>query len=299
MWRISYVIVEWYNVGVRLLVLTVCCGLAIAACETGGGQSQIDDEGSGGSGGDGGISLSVGVGGSNAGGGAPEITEVFGHASDTLYRLDPLTKEVTVVGVFSGCTNVIDIAIDKNNQIIGTTSNGLYRIDKNTASCSMIQSGNFPNSLSYVPEGTLDPAIEALVGYEGEDYVRIDPNTGTVLLVGSLGNGLQSSGDIVSVEGGGTYLTVSGNNCSDCIVEVNPANGSLVQNFGSLGYPAVYGIAFWGGSAYGFSNGGDLFEIVFTPTGVTTQAISIPGAPGNLQFWGAGSSTAVPLEVPL
>jgi hypothetical protein len=286
--------------------MLVLAGIAIlAACDPDGGASELSGSGGAGGSGAGDFGGSFGgfnaVGGSSSGGGEPEITEVFGHGPSTLYRLEPITKQVTAVGQFSGCSGgVIDIAIDKDNQLYGTTSTGLYRINRETAVCTEIATGNYPNSLSFVPEGTLDPDVEALVGYVGSDYVRIDPVSGTVQPVGSIGSGLASSGDIVSVEGGGTYLTVTGAaaGCGDCIVEVNPKTGDLVQNFGSVDHAAVYGLAFWGGSAYGFSNGGQLFEIAFDGGSVSTQLISIPGAPAGLAFWGAGSSTAVPLVAP-
>jgi hypothetical protein len=248
-----------------------------------------------GSGGD--ATVSVGSGGS--GGGPPEIAEVYGHSASELYKLDPITKAVTTVGQFSGCpTAVIDIALDKDGFMVGTTFDGLYRIEKTTAQCSFIASGGYPNSLSYVPVGTLDPNTEALVGYNGSVYVRIDTTTGAISNVGgSIGGGLISSGDVVSVKGGGTYLTVKGANCNDCIVEVDPATGALVQNLGPLPYIDVFGLAFWGGSAYGFA-GDQLFEVTFAGSMVMTMPIPLPNAPPGLAFYGAGSSTEAPLEPP-
>ena len=81
-----------------------------------------------------------------------------------------------------------------------------------------------------MPAGTVDPNVVALVGYEGAEYVRIDLTSGAVTSVGSLGNaGYASSGDVVSVIGGGTYLTRSTATarCDDCIVQVNPATGAM------------------------------------------------------------------------
>ena len=43
-----------------------------------------------------------------------EVAEVFGHSGDTLYRLDPDTKEVKEVGKFDGCgPSIVDIALDE------------------------------------------------------------------------------------------------------------------------------------------------------------------------------------------
>jgi hypothetical protein len=255
--------------------------------------------GTGGSGagtgtGTGGLTVGTASTGSGTGGGL-EIAEVFGQSADTLYKLDPNTKMVTTVGPFQNCDSaVIDIALDKDGNMFGTTTAGVYRIDKTTAACSLITFGTYPNSLSFVPAGTLDPSLEALVGYNGSIYVRIDTTTGKVTQVGSLGNsGYQSSGDVVSVIGGGTYLTVNGNGCGDCIVEVDPKTGALKKMIGPVGHSQVFGLAFWGGSAYGFDNGGQLFQIDLT-SGMST-IINIPSAPPGLSFYGAGSTTSAPL----
>jgi len=261
------------------------------ASSSGGSEAGGSDFGTGGS-----FSGGLGVGGGGAG--APLVAEVYGHGPNILYKLDPLTNEVTEIGSFVGCSSVIDLAIDKDHNIYATTSTGLWSIDKNTATCTLIGGGSFPNSLSFVPEGTVDPSSEALVGYQGSNYLRIDTTTATVTTIGGITQGFGSSGDIVSVIGGGTYLTVTGNGCGDCLVEVNPATGDLVTNWGPVGYSAVYGLAFWGGNAYGFSNGGNLFEISFGASTVTTTPISIPSAPADLRFWGAGSATSAPLLPP-
>jgi hypothetical protein len=227
------------------------------------------------------------------------VSEVFGHSANTLYRLDPQTKAVTTVGTFSGCgTGVIDIALDKDSNLFGTTYDGLVRIDRANARCTSIASGTYPNSLSFVPAGTLDPASEVLVGYQGSSYVRIDTRSGAIRTVGTIGGGYQSSGDIVSVIGGKTYLTVNGNGCGDCLIEVNPSTGALVKNWGAVDHPSVYGLAFWGGTVFGFNSQGRLFSVDFNTSSLRITPIAIPNAPSGLSFFGAGSATSVPLEVP-
>ena len=248
--------------------------------------------GAGGSGGQASGFLTTGAGGGAGTGGGAEIAEVFGHSASTLYRLDPDTKAVTTVGNFD-CSSVIDIALDKDSNLFGTTSGGLYSISKTTAKCTLIQSGSYPNSLSFVPAGTLDPNKEALVGYDGAQYVQIDTVSGAVNDVGgSLGGGLSSSGDVVSVKNGKSYLTANGSGCStDCLVEINPATGALVKNWGPLGYDSVFGIAFWAGAVYGFTDAGQLFEVTFDNQIMSTTLIS---EPPNVSFWGAGSTTSAP-----
>jgi hypothetical protein len=276
----------------------------------GGGATSVTSASAGGHGGDSATSSSSGDGGAfssavssavssaSSGAGGEVVAEVYGNSPSQLYKLNPVTKEVTVVGPFNGCSSVVDIAIDKNHAIYGATYSGLYAIDKSTVKCTLIKSGSYPNSLSFVPVGSLDANEEVLVGYQGATYIRIHTTSGQITPLGTIGGGLASSGDIVSVKGGGTYLTVTGNGCSDCLIEVDPKTGSLVKNFGSVGYGQVYGLAYWGGSAYGFSNSGKLFEILFMGNSIATQLIPVPGAPAGLKFWGAGSSTIAPVKPP-
>lgn len=303
------------RVAVRPFVAAALSASAIACSASRGGSefgdastSSTASSGSGGASasssasttGAGGLGLGGGPTGASSsastGGGSTGPAEVFAHSDTQLYKLDPNTKAITVVGDFKGCTSVIDIAIDKNGKMVGTTFGGLYWINKSNAVCTPIATGAYPNSLSFVPQGTLDPNDEALVGYVDATYVRIDEGTGVITNVGSLGpnaGDLVSSGDVVSVIGGGTYLTVNGTGCNDCIVEIDPKTGEMKKNIGQLQFSGVWGLAFWAGTAYGFDDNGDLFSIDLT----NGACAPIQGI-GTASFWGAGSTTAAPVGPP-
>jgi hypothetical protein len=230
-----------------------------------------------------------------------QVPVVYGQSASVLYAINPTSKAVVKVGAFVGCdtSGVIDIALDKSSKMYATTFQGVYTVDTSNAACTLLASGTtYPNSLSFVPAGTVDPSVEALVGYQGSSYVRIDTTTGALTTIGSLGGTYSSSGDIVSVIGGGTYLTVTGGtDCSanDCLVEVNPTTGALITNYGSVQHSQVYGLAFWAGNVYGFDNAGQLFEVSFPDAGgLVITSIPIPNAPLGLSFFGAGSTTAAP-----
>jgi len=227
--------------------------------------------------------------------GGVEIAEVFGHTGTTLFRLDPETLEVDEVGAFTGCGTqaVVDIALDEESNMFGVRYGALYSIDRHTAECTLIAEGSYPDSLSFVPEGTVDADREALVGFINERYVRIDTVDGSISDIATLADGLRSSGDVVSVKGGGTYLTVFGPGCedTDCIIEFNPSNGLVLEHYGALPYDQVFGLAFWAGRAYGFSRDGDVFEVEFLADSVTTTEIPVSA---NVEFFGAGSTTSAP-----
>jgi hypothetical protein len=229
--------------------------------------------------------------------GPVEIDYVYCHSPSELYKVDPVAKTMSLIGGFTGFSaqdifaQVIDIAVDANNNGYATTFGGVYKLDLTNAKLTLVKLGSYPNSLSFVPKGTLDPNAEALVGYNGSTYVRIDPSTGNVANVGALTGGYSSSGDIVSVQNGGTFLTVTGNSCGDCLLQIDPKTGNLIQNYGSINHGAVYGLAFWAGTAYGFDDAGELFSISWQNNQLVTANIPTTG---GLQFWGAGSTTSAP-----
>jgi hypothetical protein len=250
--------------------------------------------------------------------------EVYGHSDRTLFKLEPISKEVTIVGNFDCITIALpgsgegmwDIALDKDGQMVGSSTvlegfqqvNRLVQIDKVNAHCSVITT--MPqgiNSLTYVPAGTLDPNNEVLVGFDGATYLRIDPSSGAVTSIGNMNpnptnQDWESSGDVVSIIDGKTYATVkplgSGTNYpgSDRIVEINPVSGQVVALIGDTTYPKLWGLGFWAGTAYGFSATGQLAAIDL----MTGAASGIPlmDVPSGLAFWGAGVTTAAPIEPP-
>ena len=226
---------------------------------------------------------------------------VYGHTPDTLYSYDVTTSAVTLVAAFTNCSQstnpaqVIDLAIDSQMNAYVTTFDGFYSVDLQTAQCTLIKAGAYPNSLSFVPVGTLDPNLEALVGYFGNSYVRVNVGTGNTTSVGTLSGGYASSGDIVSVEGGGSFLTVTGNGCGDCLLQVDPKTGDVIQNYGQLPHGAVYGLGYWAGTLFGFDANGDIFSIGGGgDAGLVTTDITV--GDGGVTWWGAGSTTIAPKD---
>lgn len=298
-------------------VFLACSGAGALSCS--GNASSFGNLDAGGSGRDGSgghdgttmpndAGIHFGTDASDSGGmktdsGPPPATAVvYAESPNTLYKLDPLTNAISIVAPFSGdclarhdCADVIDIALDQMSNGYATTFGSFYSFDVTTAVTTYIATGSYPNSLSFVPKGTLDPAVEALVGYNGASYLRIDTTSGAITTVGGLTGGLASSGDIVSVIGGGTFLTVNGPGCdlSDCLIQVDPTTGDMIQNYGSVNHQAVYGLAFWGGIAYGFDNAGVVFSITFPGGKLMTTDIPVPGG-GPGEFYGAGSTTSAP-----
>jgi len=250
----------------------------------------------------------------------PAPGKVYAHSDNTLWLLEPISKQVTMVGLFDcvGTTvsSMVDIAIDRAGKMTGSAAiqfnNGLggalVSIDPTNAHCTVLTRGpDLVTSLTYVPEGTLVANAEALVGYTDDRYVRVDPTTGALTDIGLLNidkaasGGVRwlSSGDVVSIKDGGTYLTVKAESGAmaggDRIVEVDPKTGALKRVIGPTGMGDVLGLGYWGGIAYGFTLEGALIQIDLT-TGAGTP-IAIPGAPSDLAFYGAGTTTIAPIIV--
>lgn len=260
-------------------------GLRVGLAAETSTSTTTTSSGTGGAGGDGG-----GSAGGGAGGGL-ELSDLFAHGPTKLYRLDATTDALSSVGSFLGCDGpLIDLAMDRQGRLFGSTFEGFFRIDPGDASCEPLGVGVGPTSLAFVPPGTLDPDHEVLVGFAGSEYVRIDPDSGDSSTIGDLAApGYASSGDVVSVEGVGTYLTVKGNGCSDCLAEVDPLSGALLGIVAVLPYTDAFGLAYYDGKAYGFTKAGQVFEIELA-TGVTAP-VSIASPPSGLSFNGAASAS--------
>lgn len=289
-----------------IALLFVVAGACSASSSSGEGENAKPDTGT--------VATDTGTtesgpsseGGIDIDGAVPEVgpepepaAAVYAHSPDTLYKLDPDTKAVTTIGTFSGCgfSGVVDIALDAKSNLYASAG-GIFKVDTATAKCTSVGGGSFAgNSLSFVPAGILDATKEVLVTYNGGTYYKVDVTSGATTELGSLPSGYSSSGDIVSVKGGGTYVTVNGNGCGDCLLEIDPKTGSMKKNWGAVGASQVYGIAFWAGSVYTFDNSGQIYELTFGTDKVTAKNIPIPSKPMGLQFWGAGSTTSAPLVV--
>ena len=166
----------------------------------------------------------------------------------------------------------------------------------------------YPNSLSFVPAGTLDPKKEVLVGYgyrevadRNDNYVKIDTATGSMSVVGELNppsatERYESSGDLISLanDGNKAYLTVKpilGG--TDRLAEVDPKTGKIVRIIGDTGKSQLYGLTYWSGTAYGFSGDGNAYAIELK----TGRATPVAMAGGEGQIWfGAGVSTRAPTK---
>ncbi len=225
----------------------------------------------------------------------PENAFVFAHTATQLYRIDPETLDVTSIGDFQwpdGADSMTDIAIDRYGRMIGTSFSKVYEIDETDATCvklADLASAGF-NGLSFVP-GLINPADEILIGADQSgDVYELDPQTGVSTLVGNYGNGYTSSGDLVSIEGAGTFATVNpAGGGDDLLARIDPENGFAATIIGPTGYDSIWGLGYWRNQVFGFTANNE-FLIIDVDTGA--GALENDSA---VAWWGAGVTTLAPI----
>jgi hypothetical protein len=253
---------------------------------------------------------------------------VFAHTKDTLYRYDPLANTMTLVGKFdcvpttgtgSEDDSVLDIALDRTGQMYATTYYRFIKVDATSGHCTQVNAtlmpvNQYPNSLSFVPMGTVDATQEALVGYSFDSlgdatiYTRIDLATGVMTDRQNLnpfpsvdGNEYGLAGDFISLvrDNAKTYAAIkvltgdagSGNNL---LAEIDPNTGTMKKIIGDIGQVNLYGMGFWAGKAYGFSSSGKIYEIDIA-TGKSSLAFEAKDPNGvAIEWYGAGVTTDSP-----
>jgi hypothetical protein len=202
--------------------------------------------------------------------------------------------------------------------MFGTTFHKFVSIDPTNAKCTVIKdigAAYYPNSLSFVPMGTLDATKEVLVGYaqrffDGglyiDDYATINTQTGELKIIGDLNPpfGVNNdsefydvAGDLIALikDNNKAYVIVkpdpgSGTITTNYLAEIDPKTGTMKSIVGPTQQVNTYGLGYWAGKGYGFSADGRITEINMA-TGATTTVLTIDAGGG---WYGAGVTTDSP-----
>ena len=227
-------------------------------------------------------------GGSPNGSSSRALGAVFAHSPTSLYKLNLSTLDLSTIGAFPGCDEgIFDIAISSTGEMFATSGISFFKVDPTDARCTRIMNSQYPNALTFVPKGVIDPDREVLVGYINSLYVEINPLTGAKTVLGDLGDGYTVSGDVVWIEDKGLYLTFKGNGCDDCLGEIDPLTGAMTGLTGPLGRSNVYGLAYWDGAVYGFDEQGAIFTIDVEDASTVEQPVT--SKQPSVEFWGASA----------
>lgn len=246
---------------------------------------------------------------------------VYAHTATSLYLFEPIRKALTKVGDFA-CLDrgdrVLDIAVDRDGVMYATSDFGFLSINVTNATCTYVRrAGRYPNSLSFVPLGTVDPTKEALVGYQFDTvagnhvdqatrYVRIDVVDGSITKLGELNDPAapikyKSSGDMIALvrRGNRAYLTVKlldadSETGNDYLAEVDPSTGRITSVLGDIEKTDLFGLGFWAGKGYGFSASGEILELDMT-NGASTVVTTLMQDGRPVPWYGAGVKTTAPV----
>jgi hypothetical protein len=249
-------------------------------------------------------------------GGAPPGA-VYAHTARNLYLFEPISKKLSFVGPFTcleSNDSMIDVALDRDGIMFGTSFNGFLKINTTTGSCEYVKkdpAAQYPNSLSFVPTGTVDPTKETLVGYQydstlaGTIYAKIDIATGAISKIGDLNDPnaavkYKSSGDLIALirNGNKAFLTVKNLSAdsgtgNDLLAEVDPKTGRLIKIINDIKKRDLFGFGFWAGTGYGFNAFGEILEIDMT--NATSKVLMTHTEDGGTAAWyGAGVKTFAP-----
>jgi hypothetical protein len=223
----------------------------------------------------------------------PAKTAIFAHSSQQLYRVDPDTLVLALVGNFGWPAgpsfSMTDLAIDAKGLMVGLSYARLWKVDAKSAACTLLTTlgGSGFNALSFVPAPTGGEHLVAATA-SGEVH-RIDTASGAVTYLGSYQGGFGSSGDIVSVTGVGTVATAfkGSTAAGDWLIELDPATG-FATSIGQTGFNGIWGLSYWKGKLYGFTSSGHLLLLdAVTGKGTLVKKVSVG-------WWGAAVTTAAP-----
>jgi len=227
---------------------------------------------------------------------------VYAHTADSLYAIDPRSFTVTRVGDFiwpDGPSQMTDLAINATGEAWGITFTSLYRVDLATARCTFVApfAGAVFNGLSFIAGGELEPGEVLVAANRNGAYVRVDPATGAIRQLGLYGPDTGSSGDLVSVAGGGTFATIVDLNVGfgeepvEYLARIDPTNGRATR-IGPTGVTRTWGVGYWRSRVYGFTEGGAVVTLDIT-TGRATEV-----ARNDVAWWGAAVTTIAPVAPP-
>ena len=258
------------RVGILVIALAACGPNARESVDAGGGSDASPDA-------------------------LPEfLGAVYAHSYQKLYKVEPDTLEVTLVGSFGWPEGfeqelMTDIAVNKDEEIIGISFGAVFAIDKTTAAATFLSplSEQSFNGLTYLPQANGDEILVA-TGLAGTLW-QVDPTGANApVQIGAYGGQMVSSGDLVSVEGFGTVATVKNGSDEDYLARIDETTGAATI-IGATGQIDIWGIGFWRNKVFGFV-ATNQFVLIDVMTGNATY---ISTGPEN--WAGAGVTTRAPV----
>lgn len=220
-------------------------------------------------------------------------TSMFVHSDTTLYAVDDLDFDLIHIGEFGlGEEDLItDLAVTPDGSVYAISSDNVFAIASDTgeATLSTEFDGGLNVGMTFLDSG------ELLVAEKDGTVRRVDPESGDVMMVGKFGGGYGTAGDLVAVSDGTMFAIAEDldgeDGASNVLVTIDPADGTVADVIGPIGFSDVFGCAYARGHVYAFTKGGDIIEVDrMTGAGTLKRSYS------DLTFWGAGVTPTVDVE---
>lgn len=236
---------------------------------------------------------------------------IYAHSRDTLYTFSPYTNTVNEIGVFRFADGtpagfMLDLAVDSEGAVYTSSDTSLFAVDPMTAIVTEVGEFDLGSeqlfALSFLTPSESPDGTETLVGATNEGvYYAVNRTNATTQMLGTYPDGWSSSGDIVSVDGLGTFATlrradypgdvlariIFARDGSSSVTVIGPIRD------GSTDFRQIFGLGYWGRDVFGFNNAGQLLRI----DRMTGAAEVVTDSTGASQFWGAGVTTQAPVLI--
>ena len=250
----------------------------------------------------------------------PDALMMYAHSREELYAISPGSLKLTLKGTFTFDKSVPvnehsinDIAMTGDGRLFALSKTNIYEINIKTVKATKV---------AQVQAGTKPPPLVALTFEKSGKLLGSDMDgafyriyykagsgkpMGTVETLGTYGQGLGSSGDLVATKDGTIFgVSQKGLNATDdnnIMIKVRLPTGTGAKNLATagckLGHGKVWGLAYWAGTIYGFTRGdnkdGKMLSIKPDGGDVTKTCTVKVIKTYPYEFWGAAVSPLAPI----
>ena len=179
-----------------------------------------------------------------------------------LYIVNASTGVTTLVGAMG--TECTDLAFN-GTKLSGISFTRFFQINPTTGAVSSIKYHGFSDLNALVFAGAASPGNFFAAGVNGSGnnggvFVRINATTGVGTLIGRLGNGLTSAGDLAFLNGTLYALVNKPGAATTWLAKINPVSGKATL-VGNTGYTDVWGLEVRSGIMFAATSNGRLMRL--------------------------------------